>query len=137
SYGKSWMTVLHPEDRAPLMRMWPPSPGGMAPFQEMMMRFRRHDGTYRWHLVRANRVADTENLWIGCSTDIHDVVTMQQRERAQLGILRMVANGEPTRKILEALCSLGEQQLPGSRCSVLLVARDGKRFDGGAAPFLP
>jgi diguanylate cyclase (GGDEF)-like protein/PAS domain S-box-containing protein len=137
SYGRGWLAVLHPEDLAALMEVWPPEASAQGPAYETMMRFKRHDGTYRWHVVRANRVADTDNRWIGYSTDIHDVVTMQQRERAQLDILQMVANGEPTQKILESLCSLGERQLPGSRCSVLLVSQDGKRFEGGAAPFLP
>jgi diguanylate cyclase (GGDEF)-like protein/PAS domain S-box-containing protein len=137
SYGQGWMSVLHPEDLASLMQIWPPQPTGQTPAYEIMMRFRRHDGFYRWHMVRANPVADLENRWIGCSTDIHEVVTLQHRERAQLQILQMVAKGEKTQKILEALCTLGEKQLPGSRCSVLLVSQDGSRFDGGAAPFLP
>ena len=137
SYGQSWMAMLHPDDLAALMEVWPPKPNGQMSGYETMVRFKRHDGTYRWHMVRANSVADTDNRWIGCTTDIHDVVMMQQRERAQLHILQMVANGESTQKILEALCSLGEQQLPGSRCSVLLVSPNGKCFVGGAAPFLP
>lgn len=137
SCGTGWLTVLHPEDLAVLTEVWPPELSGQMPAYETMMRFKRHDGTYRWHMVRTNPVADTDNRWIGCSTDIHDVVTMQQRERAQLDILQMVASGEPTQKVLESLCSLGERQLPGSRCSVLLVSQDGKRFEGGAAPFLP
>ncbi len=137
SHGPGWLAAVHPEDVAALMEVWPPEPPAHGPAYETMMRFKRHDGTYRWHMVRANRVADTDNRWIGCSTDIHDVVTMQQRERAQLDILQMVANGEPTQRVLESLCSLGEKQLPGSRCSVLLVSQDGKRFEGGAAPFLP
>jgi len=137
SYGQAWMSVLHPEDVAPLTEVWPPKATGEARIAEVTLRFRRKDGAYRWHLIRANQVSDAEDRWIGCSTDMHDVVTMQQRERAQLGILRMVAEGEPTLNILEALCRLGEQQLPGSRCSVLLISEDGKRFVGGAAPSFP
>lgn len=137
SYGQGWMAALHPEDLAAWRGGWPPKPTCQTSAHEVTVRFRRHDGMYRWHLVRANSVADPDNRWIACTTDIHDVVLMQQRQRAQLHLLRMVANGEPTQRILETLCSLGEQQLPGSRCSVLLASPDGSHFQGGAAPFLP
>lgn len=137
SGAHGWMSALHPEDIDPLMALWPPESRGQNPVSETMMRIKRRDGVFRWHMVSANPVAESPNHWIGCSTDIHDVVAMQKRERAQAEILQMVAGGEPVQTILEALCSLGEAQLPGSRCSVLLVSEDGKRFNGGAAPFLP
>jgi diguanylate cyclase (GGDEF)-like protein/PAS domain S-box-containing protein len=137
SYAHGWMAALHPDDLDALMALWPPKVTAPNPAYETMMRFRRHDGVFRWHMVRANPVAESDKHWIGCSTDIHDVVALQDRERAQSKILQMVAGGEPVQTILDALCRLGEAQLPGSRCSVLLLSQDGKHFDGGAAPFLP
>ncbi|SFJ48014.1 diguanylate cyclase domain-containing protein [Aerobium aerolatum] len=137
SGAHGWMSALHPEDLDTLMALWPPKSNVQNPVSEKMMRIKRRDGVFRWHMVSANSIAESPSHWIGCSIDIHEVVGMQKRERAQAEILEMVAGGEPVQTILEALCSLGETQLPGSRCSVLLVSQDGKRFDGGAAPFLP
>ena len=41
----------------------------------MEYRLRRHDGQYRWFLVRAlprRDEAGTITMWVGCGTDIHD-----------------------------------------------------------------
>lgn len=56
SCGTGWLTVLHPEDLAVLTEVWPPELSGQMPAYETMMRFKRHDGTYRWHMVRTNPV---------------------------------------------------------------------------------
>ena len=42
---------------------------------EVEIRFRRHDGVYRWHLSRASAMRDTTGaiaMWIGSNTDIDD-----------------------------------------------------------------
>lgn len=137
SLGRGWAQMVHPDDIAALEAIWPPQANGDNPAYEIHLRFRRRDGQYRWHLVRANPVADSDGQWIGCSTDIHDLVAVQTRDRAQAEILNKVAAGDDVQSILEELCALGEQQLPGSRCTVLLLNDNGTEFTGGAAPFLP
>jgi len=61
-------------------------------------------------------------------------------ERAHEGqsrILEMVASGCPLRDILEALCHFAEEQIPGARCSVLLLDAESRTLRHGAAPSLP
>src|SRR5437868_4924934 len=44
-------------------------------FSEMELRFRRHDGQYRWFLVRLNPLRDDQGQvirWYGTRTDIED-----------------------------------------------------------------
>ncbi|MCC6763741.1 MAG: GAF domain-containing sensor histidine kinase [Deltaproteobacteria bacterium] len=55
--------------------------------------------------------------------------------RGQTRLLEMIALGKPHGEVLEALCTLVEQQVPGMLCSVLLL--DGDRLRHGAAPGLP
>ena len=42
---------------------------------EVELRYRRHDGEYRWYLARAEPLLDADGQiveWFGASTDIHD-----------------------------------------------------------------
>ncbi len=59
------------------------------------------------------------------------------RFRGQRHILEMIATGSPLFAILEAICRLQDELLPGSVCSVLLLDATGRRLVHGAAPGLP
>lgn len=137
SLGTGWMQAVHPDDLKEIEALRPLCDNGQKPAIETQIRFRCHDGKYRWHLVRANPVADGEGRWIGCSVDIHHLVSGQTKDRVQTDILKKVVAGEDVETLLLALCALGEEQLPGSRCTILLLSEDGTEFAGGAAPFLP
>ncbi|MBC8078552.1 MAG: PAS domain S-box protein, partial [Chloroflexales bacterium] len=81
-----WQTVLHPDDLQPCLDAWQRSLQHQEPF-ELEYRWRRHDGTYRWHLGRALPVRDQRGLvalWVGTGTDIHDQKQSEAalRERA-------------------------------------------------------
>ena len=83
AHGWGWQTAFHPEDLPPLMKKW----------QEIMLsgeqgeieaRLRRHDGVYRWFLIRAAPFRDETGAiirWYGTSTDIED------RKRAEDAVL--------------------------------------------------
>lgn len=137
SLGVGWMQVVHPDDLKVIAALWPLRASGQNPAYETQIRFRRRDGWYRWHLVRANPVADGDGHWIGYSADIHNLIASQTKDRVQADILQKVVAGEDVETLLTALCELGEEQLPGSRCTVLLLSEDGTEFTGGAALFLP
>ncbi|PTR00112.1 PAS domain S-box-containing protein [Mucilaginibacter yixingensis] len=84
---KVW-DILHPDDRPVAEAEWPKA---MASGQGMQMesRFRRHDGTYRWHLSRFSAHRDAEGhiqLWVGTSTDIHEQKENEQRKDEFLSI---------------------------------------------------
>ncbi|HEY4213233.1 MAG TPA: ATP-binding protein [Steroidobacteraceae bacterium] len=65
----------HPEDAARAWAIWGEALRSLTPVN-MEVRLRRHDGSHRWHLIRAQPMLDAEgrvSRWMGTSTDIHDV----------------------------------------------------------------
>lgn len=75
-----WLQDIHPDDRAATELLWN---RGREQGSELQLeyRLRRHDGQYRWVLVRAvpRRNATGEvTMWVGCGTDIHDQKLMVQ-----------------------------------------------------------
>jgi signal transduction histidine kinase len=58
------------------MRLWYQSIATGEPY-ELEHRFRREDGTYRWHITRAKAQITTcgkVKMWVGSNTDIHDQI---------------------------------------------------------------
>ncbi len=71
--GHAWADILHPDDAERGWASWNAAIASGNPF-EAEYRFRRHDGAWRWHLVRAlpvRRDADAVERWVGTCTDIH------------------------------------------------------------------
>lgn len=69
-----WPAIVHPDDIAPTTERWNASLATGVPF-EIEQRVRRHDGTFRWHLVRARPVRDDTGqiaYWVGTNTDIDE-----------------------------------------------------------------
>ena len=69
-----WTQLVHPDDVEPNVRSWRQSIETGEPFV-FELRFRRADGTYRWHLTRAHAMRDAQgniSMWIASSTDIHE-----------------------------------------------------------------
>ncbi|MGX9176639.1 PAS domain-containing protein [Mesorhizobium sp. BHbdii] len=80
-------TIVHPDDRAPLLQALTHSFNTGEPF-ELKFRNRRWDGSYRWTEGRAEALRDESGRiirWFGANVDIHDFVTsqeaLQERER--------------------------------------------------------
>ena len=71
--GQGWVAIVHPDDVSGASRAWADSLASGQPY-ETEFRIRRHDGVYRWHLIRA-LPAEMEAgamRWIGTNTDIED-----------------------------------------------------------------
>ena len=71
---RGWTQFVHPEDLDENVRNWQDSIASGEPFH-CEHRFRRADGTYRWHLTRAHAMRDASagiSMWIGSSTEIHE-----------------------------------------------------------------
>jgi two-component system, sensor histidine kinase and response regulator len=71
---QGWRPVLHPDDLPQCIERWGEAvrTGGRY---EVEYRFRRGDGTFRWHLARAEPRRDKDGQiiqWVGTCTDIHD-----------------------------------------------------------------
>jgi two-component system CheB/CheR fusion protein len=72
--GWGWTQVIHPDDLEDNIRCWKESIATGADFQ-FEHRIRRHDGAYRWHLVRGvgrKNASGQIQLWVGTNTDIHE-----------------------------------------------------------------
>ncbi|MFD1610887.1 PAS domain-containing protein [Sphingomonas tabacisoli] len=72
--GDKWVDALHPDDQARAREIW----AGALKAETIYMaeyRFRRADGTFRWHLVRALPMRDEAGRvtqWVGACIDIHE-----------------------------------------------------------------
>jgi PAS domain S-box-containing protein len=97
AHGWGWQAVFHPDDLPPLMKRW----------QELIVsgesgeieaRLRRHDGEYRWFLIRVapfrNHTGAIER-WYGTSTDIDDRKRAEQALRASETNFRSIVDSIP------------------------------------------
>ncbi|HEY4049929.1 MAG TPA: PAS domain-containing protein [Acidobacteriaceae bacterium] len=87
SHGWGWQVAFHPDDIPPLMEKWGELLVSGEP-GEIEARLRRHDGVFRWFLIRVEPLRDeTGNIlrWYGTSTDIESLKqtegTLREDER--------------------------------------------------------
>ncbi len=90
--SEGWRAIVHPEEVDITWARWSEAVKLRKIFQHVL-RFRRYDGEYRWHLSRAVPVYTSKkkvSMWVGTSTDIHDQVLLAEeleqkvRERTRL-----------------------------------------------------
>ncbi|MFD2718537.1 PAS domain-containing protein [Hymenobacter monticola] len=75
-----WDALVHPDDRTGLNQGWQQALAAGTPFQ-YEYRMRRHDGQYRWLLIRSSprrRADDTISMWVGAASDVHERRQMVQ-----------------------------------------------------------
>ncbi len=88
SKGTGWTIVVHPDDLQILHEKWILSLKTGQSY-EVESRYRRHDGEYRWFLIRAVPVKAADGRivrWFGTSTDIE--------ENRRLGAALQLANDD-------------------------------------------
>lgn len=98
SHGWGWQASFHPDDLPPLMKRWGEmlitgEPG------EIESRLRRHDGVYRWFLIRAEPFRDDSGKiirWYGTSTDIEDRKRAEQELESRGRDLKLIIDTIPT-----------------------------------------
>jgi PAS domain S-box-containing protein len=105
SQAGGWIDAIHPDDRAKAGQVFRAGREQQR-LIEVQQRIRRHDGHYRWFLVRQAPIVDAEGQvtqWIGAAMDIHDlhdlqerqsvlVAELQHRTRNLLGVVRSIAH---------------------------------------------
>ncbi len=136
-FNCGWLDAFHPEDRAKHMAKWRASTETGELF-ESEARIRGVDGQYRWFLTQGVPLRDQSRKivrWYGTCVDIDERKRAESLLAGEKRLLEMIAKGDSLPAILDALCRLVEQQLPGVLSSVLLL--DGNRVRHGAAPSLP
>ena len=82
--GWGWTAAVHPEDLNGLATTWQRIMASESP-GEAEARLRRHDGEYRWFLLRTSPLHDEQGTivkWYGVNTDIED------RKRAEVEVRR-------------------------------------------------
>ena len=72
--AQGWEAIIDPADIERIRKAWSHAiTTGEVFYQDL--RFKRHDGVYRWHLSRATPIRDNRGditSWVGTSTEIHD-----------------------------------------------------------------
>jgi PAS domain S-box-containing protein len=90
SRGYGWLDAIHPDDREHTVSAW--TDAVQQGLYDVEHRTRRAvDGEYRWHKTRARPVDQndpTGSEWVGTATDIHDLRTLQDRQRVLLAELQ-------------------------------------------------
>src|SRR5229473_249269 len=136
---RGWQPTVHPED---LPRVVAKGQELLASGQpgEVEARIRRHDGVFRWFLMRVEPLRDETGKivrWYGTQTDIEDHKRKEDLATGEKLLLEMVTSGHSMPGILDALCQFVESATSGCYCSVVLVDPTGTRLEHGAAPSLP
>ncbi len=73
--GDRWVGIVHPDDVTAAAAIWARAIEKGSDY-ETEFRIRRADGTYRWHVVRALPIRDSNGAvtrWVGTNTDIQDL----------------------------------------------------------------
>jgi PAS domain S-box-containing protein len=105
-YKWGWVDIIHPDDLENNLKVWKESINTGVDFQ-LEHRFRRRDGQYRWHLSRGVPQKNEDGKvirWVGTSTDIHDLKTVQEelkRSYEDLEVKVKFRNIELERKVME------------------------------------
>lgn len=70
-------------------------------------------------------------------TNLEQLKVVHLREQARTLVLELLAKGAPLPEILAAVVRTVEAEDPHTRCSILLLDKDGKHLNVAAAPSLP
>ena len=134
-----WMNMTHPEDLDRVLHEWRASVAAGAPI-EHEVRYRQADGNYRWFLNRAVPLRDEKGQIVKWYATLHDIEDRKRAEMSLAGekrLLEMIARGDSSPLILDALCRLHEELASGSLSSILLLDPTAGCLRHGAAPSLP
>ncbi len=98
-----WQEPVHPDDLPLLMNRWSEARVSGEP-GEIETRLRRHDGVFRWFLVRAEPLRDESGKvvkWYATSTDIEDRKQAEEKLRQDECELRQITDAIPQTIIVQ------------------------------------
>ena len=94
SHGSGWQVAIHLEDRAPLVEQCKEQLTSGEP-GEMEARLRRHDGVFRWFLMRVEALREETGKivrWYGTCTDIETLKEIEAKLREDERELRRITD---------------------------------------------
>src|SRR5271170_4410648 len=104
SQGWGWQAAIHPEDLPSLMEKWREllrsGEGG-----DIEARMRRHDGVFRWFLIRLEPYRDKTGkivMWYGVSADIETLKQTEEKLREDERELRQITDAIPQTIVVQA-----------------------------------
>jgi PAS domain S-box-containing protein len=104
--------AMHPDDQPQMTGMWTHALAGGEGF-ELAARLRRHDGLYRWSLIRVHAIRNEHGRairWMGTSTDIHDIKENDERNTFLLGLSTELAGiSDPQELVCTAMVRLRDR----------------------------
>jgi formate hydrogenlyase transcriptional activator len=103
SQGWGWQAAIHPEDLPSLMEKWRELlRSGEA--GDIEARMRRHDGVFRWFLIRFEPYRDETGkivMWYGVSTDIETLKQTEEKFREDERELRQITDAIPQAVVVQ------------------------------------
>lgn len=128
SQGWGWQAAFHPEDLPPLMKRWGELLVSGEP-GEIEARLRRHDGIYRWFLIRVAPFLDDAGKivrWYGTSTDIEDRKWAEAASQA-------LSSEMVLPRLVEKLLRIAVENAGAERGLLILLRRSEPRIEAEAA----
>jgi formate hydrogenlyase transcriptional activator len=103
SQGWGWQVAIHQDDLPSLMHKWQQLlASGEA--GDIEARMRRHDGVFRWFLVRFEPFRDETGkitMWYGVSTDIENLKQTEEKLREDERELRQITDAIPQTVVVQ------------------------------------
>jgi PAS domain S-box-containing protein len=122
----AWHAIVHPDD-LPLAVARREETLRTGKTFEVEYRFRRSDGTYRWHLGRAVPMREADGaiaFWIGTATDIHDRKLIEDQRTFIVAASDALSGSLDYRKTLAQVADLAAGAV-ADWCAVHVVEADG------------
>jgi len=98
STAKVFRTILHPDDGPRVLAKWQQEILSAGKPGEFDVRMRRHDGEYRWFMVRLEPLLDDSGRvtqWYGINSDIEDLKRAEAKLRRDEEELRRIVDAIP------------------------------------------
>ncbi len=134
-----WKYVFHPDDRAESAATW----HRIVTTREMSgleARKRRHDGEYRWFIVRAKPHCDATGRIVRCYGAESDIDDLKRAEILLAGEKRsfeMMTTDQPLTTILDSLCQTLAVLTDASFVTIMLQDEEGRTLRPGGGYKLP
>ncbi len=134
-----WKYVFHPDDRAESAATW----HRIVTKREMSgleARKRRHDGEYRWFIVRAKPHCDATGRIVRCYGAESDIDDLKRAEILLAGEKRsfeMMTTDQPLTTILDSLCQTLSVLTDASFVTIMLQDEESRTLRPGGGHNLP